>query len=74
MQVLLFTATMPDSLQQEANAWLRKPERMHVAMNGACISPTITQVPAWCTLAMSSTHCKYDRPVKMFSHASCCSV
>ncbi|KAK9811040.1 hypothetical protein WJX73_008413 [Symbiochloris irregularis] len=60
VQVMLFTATMPDSLQQEADTWLRKPERMHVVMNGACISPTITQVVHVCA--------EHKKPAKLLKH------
>ena len=44
VQVLLFTATMPQRLQAGAEQWLRRPVKIQVSMNGACISPTITQV------------------------------
>lgn len=44
LQVQLFTATMPERLQEAARQWLRKPLRIHIHMDGASISPTITQV------------------------------
>lgn len=43
-QVLLFTATMPEALQETAAKWQRKPVRIHVATGDMSISETITQV------------------------------
>ena len=40
----LYTATMPDSLQEVAAQWLRRPERVRVAASAACISRSVTQV------------------------------
>lgn len=48
MQVALFTATMPESLQELAAAWLQQPEVIRVATSAACISSSITQVVQVC--------------------------
>ena len=44
LQVLLFTATMPEALQEAAARWQRKPISIHLAPGEMSISQTITQV------------------------------
>ncbi len=44
LQVLLFTATMPEGLQEAAAKWQRKPVSIHLAPGEMSISQTITQV------------------------------
>ena len=44
LQVLLFTATMPDTLQEAAAKWLRKPVIIHLAPGDMSISKTVSQV------------------------------
>ena len=44
LQVLLFTATMPEALQEAAAKWQRKPVNIHLAPGEMSISQTITQV------------------------------
>lgn len=43
-QVLLFTATMPDTLQEAAAKWQRKPVMIHLAPGDMSISKTVSQV------------------------------
>ena len=44
LQVLLFTATMPDTLQEAASKWQRKPVMIHLAPGDMSISKTVMQV------------------------------
>ena len=44
MQVALFTATMPESLEEVAAEWLRRPERVRISASAASISRSVTQV------------------------------
>lgn len=44
LQVLLFTATMPDSLQEAAAKWQRKPVIVHLVPGDMSISKTVMQV------------------------------
>lgn len=44
LQVLLFTATMPEALQKAAAKWQRKPVSIQLAPGEMSISQTITQV------------------------------
>lgn len=44
VQVLLFTATMPDTLQEAAAKWQRKPVMIHLAPGDMSISKTVMQV------------------------------
>ena len=43
-QVLLFTATLPPEVKATADAWQKDPVSLHVAVSGALISRTVTQV------------------------------
>ena len=44
LQVLLFTATMPEAVQEAGAKWQRKPVSIHLAPGEMSISQTITQV------------------------------
>ena len=46
-QVLMFTATMPETLQATAAKWQRKPVKIVVAPGDMSISESITQVKAF---------------------------
>lgn len=49
LQVGLFTATMPESLEEVAAEWLHRPQRVQITAADASISKSITQVGACCT-------------------------
>jgi len=44
LQVLLFTATMPEAVQEAGAKWQRQPVSIHLAPGEMSISQTITQV------------------------------
>jgi hypothetical protein len=56
LQVGLFTATMPESLDVVASAWLHRPERISVATSEANISKSVTQVSA-CSWQRGTSAC-----------------
>ena len=43
-QVGLYTATMPESLAEEAAQWLHRPERVRISASAASISKSVAQV------------------------------
>lgn len=53
-QVLLFTATMPETLQETVAKWQRKPVKILVAPGDMSISESITQVESF----LFRHHCK----------------
>ncbi|PRW59081.1 DEAD-box ATP-dependent RNA helicase 20-like [Chlorella sorokiniana] len=48
VQVGLYTATMPESLAQEAAQWLHRPERVRISASAASISKSVAQVVQVC--------------------------
>lgn len=58
-QVGLFTATMPESLQEVAAAWLHRPERVAIHASAASISRSVTQVVQVCA--------EHKKPAKLVS-------
>ncbi|KAK9823896.1 hypothetical protein WJX72_006234 [[Myrmecia] bisecta] len=59
-QVLLFTATMPESLDEVSARWLRKPEAIRVTSSSASISSTVVQVVHVCA--------EHKKPAKLQKH------
>ncbi|KAL0036815.1 hypothetical protein WJX77_000238 [Trebouxia sp. C0004] len=59
-QVLLFTATMPEALQEVAAKWQRKPVSIYLAPGEMSISQTITQVVQVCA--------EHKKPAKLLKH------
>ena len=55
-QVLLFTATMPEALQETAAKWQRKPVKILVAPGDMSISETIIQVSCCYSLQCTQAH------------------
>ncbi len=81
LQVLLFTATMPEALQEAAAKWQRKPVSIHLAPGEMSISQTITQVhshiavvrPRFCADLSSNTHVNlYCLSLAVHAHAPPC--
>jgi superfamily II DNA/RNA helicase len=44
LQVLLFTATLTDELEEVAQQWQHRPVNLQVSASGALISRTVVQV------------------------------
>ncbi|GIL49526.1 hypothetical protein Vafri_5852 [Volvox africanus] len=62
-QVLLFSATMPETVTAAAAQWLRRPEMVSVNSSGAnAISRTVTQVVQVCA--------DHKKPEKLLKHLS----
>lgn len=59
-QVLLFTATMPESVDEAAGHWLREPVGITVSHSADSISRTITQVVHVCA--------EHKKPAKLLKH------
>ncbi|KAL3156027.1 hypothetical protein ABBQ32_013014 [Trebouxia sp. C0010 RCD-2024] len=59
-QVLLFTATMPETLQEAAAKWQRKPVIIHLAPGDMSISKTVSQVVQVCA--------EHKKPAKLLKH------
>lgn len=60
LQVGLYTATMPEALQEVAAAWLHSPEHIRIsATSAASISRSVTQVVQVCA--------EHKKPAKLVS-------